>query len=496
MARNAGEKSPLLSISAARFRPPGEVARPTRCGTVTQRSNCARSWAAAALILAALPAVGLAQDVDYQVYTESPRLLLNQRRLRLLKRERERESLRWQQFDSLMRGKARMAETGFALALWGTVTAKIEPCRDAGLWSLKTADAANPRDLRQMALVYDWCQSSMDESAASMLGRKLAAVLKNRPAEAAAVRSHVFAALAVADVEPQGAQDLLKYAVEMWWKGKIMPQLRAGQNPFLKREDLYAMMEFLHAVRDNTRADIREGAGKWFEELAPLQMLSYYPQPWPAAENEYRIPAYLGKGDPDLREAAYSRAAEMAMVAYDGNAQPHQFLQGWILQDRFLMRGDFGIPYEFLWANPYQPGLSFTYMPDLFHARGQLLTRSSWDEDATWFGFWNGQAQVFEKGQRSTVRLDGHPGPVTLGPVKVFFASAGLKMESGWMPTAEEGTKPVDQVAFLVGLEPSAFYDVEIDGQEMFEAQADSGGILELKFPPEEKVGVRVHRVM
>lgn len=446
------------------------------------------------LLASALAGVSLAQEVDYQVYTEPPRLLLTQRRLRLLKRERERESLRWQQFDSLMRGKARMAEPGFALALWGTVTAKIEPCRDAGAWSLQTADPAKPRELRQMALVYDWCQTSMDESATSMLGRKLSAVLKDRPVEAAAVRSRLFAALAVADVEPQGAQDFLKYTVETWWKGRILPQLQASGNPFPKREDLYAMLEILHAVRDNTRADIREGAGKWFEELAPLQMLSYYPQPWPAAENEYRIPAYLGKGDPDLREAAYSRSAEMAMVAYDGNAQPHQFLQGWILQDRFLMRGDFGIPYEFLWANPYQPGLSFSYMPDLFHARGELLARSGWDEDATWFGYWGGQAQVFEKGQRTQVRLDGRPGPVTLGPVKVFFASSGMKMASGWMPPPEEGAKPVGQVAFLVGLEPSTAYDVEVDGEEMFEAKTDAGGILELKFGAEDKAGVRVHK--
>lgn len=94
-----------------------------RCGTVTQLSKVSRTWTkpvlAALFALTVMPVTGLAQDVDYQVYTEPPRLLLNQRRLRLLKRERERESLRWQQFDSLMRGKARMSEPGFALALWG-----------------------------------------------------------------------------------------------------------------------------------------------------------------------------------------------------------------------------------------------------------------------------------------------------------------------------------------------------------------------------------------
>ncbi|MGC4049070.1 MAG: hypothetical protein QM757_06095 [Paludibaculum sp.] len=123
-------------------------------------------------------------------------------------------------------------------------------------------------------------------------------------------------------------------------------------------------------------------------------------------------------------------------------------------------------------------------------------TRSSWDEDATWFGYWSGQAQVFTKGQRATVRLDGKPGPITLGPVKVFFASAGMKMETGWMPPPEEGSKPVGQVAFLVGLEPSSRYDVEIDGEEMFETQTDSGGILELRLAPDHKAGIRVHKAL
>jgi len=78
----------------------------------------------------------------------------------------------------------------------------------------------------------------------------------------------------------------------------------------------------------------------------------------------------------------------------------------------------------------------------------------------------------------------------------VFFASAGMKMETGWLPPPEEGAKPVGQVAFLVGLEPSARYDVEIDGEEMFETQADSGGILELRLAPDHKAGIRVHKAL
>ncbi len=448
------------------------------------------------LVVAAMSltaAQSLAQDIDYQVYTEAPRLLLNQRRLKLLKRERERESIRWQQFSALMTGKARMTEPGFAQGLWGTVTGQAGPCKAAAEWASK-ANPAVAAELRQMALVYDWCQGAAGEAQSSMLARKLVAVLSDRTEQMSAVRSRAMAALAVADLEPQASQAYLKWAVEGWWKAKMVPRLKTGASVFLRREDLYAMAEFLHVLRDNLRADLREGAGQWFEDLGPMQMLSYYPQPWPAPENEFRVPAYVGKGDPDLREAAYSRAVELAMVAFDANALPHQFLQGWLMQDRFLMRGEFGVIYEFLWANPYQPGLSFSYMPDLFHGHGQLLARSGWDEEAAWFGYWAGQAQAFTGGARVAVKMDGRPAPVSLGPVKVFFAASGLRLESGWLPPPEEGAKAVEEVGFIVGLAPESRYDVEVDDEEMFEAKTDSGGILELKFAPGRKAGVRLRK--
>jgi len=447
----------------------------------------------AAMALLCISEAWAQQEVDYQIYTEAPRLLLNQRRLRLLKRERERESMRWQQFDSLMRGKARMSEPGFALGLWSEVMGQAAPCKEAAEWAVK-ANGADAAELRQLALVYDWCQASIGDVLGNLLARKLASSLKETGESAQAVRSRTFAALAIADVDSQASQDYLRRAVELWWKQRTLPKLKAGENPFTTRAELYAMTEFLHVVRDNIRVDLREGAGQWFEELGPLQLLSYYPQPWPAAENEYRIPAYTGNRDPDLKEAALSRAAELALVAYDANAQPHQFLQGWLLQDRFLMRGEFGIAYEFLWANPYQPGLSFTYMPDLFHGRGQLLVRSSWDENATWFGYWNGQAQVFSQGRRMAVRLDGKPAPLSLGAVKVFFASAGMRFETGWLPEPEEALKPAEEVAFLAGLEPNTRYDVEVDDEEMFEARTDRGGILELRFKAGRKAGVRLKK--
>lgn len=463
---------------------------PTRCGMLTQ------NWFRAGLVVVlGLDALWAAQqEIDYQVYTESPRVLLNQRRLRLLRRERERDSIRWQQFNLLMSGNARMEEPGFTRALYSQVTATPAPCREALEWAAKTASVSNPAQLREMALVFDWCAAAADGAPAQMLARRLGVVLQSRPLEPQQVRSAVFTALALADVESQASQALLKHAVEAWWNKRVLPQLNAHRIPFNSREDLYAIAEFLHVIRDNFRIDLREGAGKWFEELPPMLLLSYYPQPWPAAENEYRIPAYGGKGDPDLREAVFSRAAEFALVAYDGNAQPHQFLQGWLMQDRFLLRSTLGIAYEFFWANPYLPGLSFTYMPDLFHAHGRLFVRSGWDEEASWFGFWDGQAQAFRNGQRIQVNLKANPAPLEMGPVRILFGAAGARFERGWTPPAEEGEKPLDEHAFVLGLEPDTAYDVEIDLEEMVEMRSDEGGILALKFPPGRKAQVLIRK--
>lgn len=448
-------------------------------------------------LLAALAqgAPALAQQFDYEPFTAPPRLLLNERRLKLLKRERERESIRWQQFEMLMSGGARMDEPGFASALYGVVSGKQSACRAAAEWALNEGRVAGAAHLRQMALVYDWCGEGLGATA-EQLRRKIAPALAGRTMDAEEVRSRVFAALALADTDPEESKAALKHAVEDWWKGRIVPELSAGRMPFAKRSSLYAAIEFLHAIRDNFREDLREGVKTWFEQLPPLLLLSYYPLPWPAAENEYRIPMYTGARDPDLREAAMSRATEMALVAYDTNAQAHQFLQGWLMQDRFLMRGPLGIVYEFLWANPYQPGLSYTYMPDLFHENGRLLVRSSWDEDAVWFAHIDGVTQMFRDGQRISVRIDARPAPLELGPVKIFFASAGLRFESGWFKRLEEEMRPVEEIAFILGLEPGAVYDIEVDGEEMDEGRADKGGILTLKFPPGHKAQVRLRKHM
>ena len=61
-------------------------------------------------------------------------------------------------------------------------------------------------------------------------------------------------------------------------------------------------------------------------------------------------------GEPDLAEAAMARAAGLALVAFDSNAAETQYLQGWLMQDRFMMRDALGAVYEFCGPIPTSLG--------------------------------------------------------------------------------------------------------------------------------------------
>jgi hypothetical protein len=263
----------------------------------------------------------------------------------------------------------------------------------------------------------------------------------------------------------------------------VVPSIKAGA-PAIRRDDILPLFELLHAVRDNVSIDLRDMVPHFFQQLPSFLLLTYYPAPYPAPENEYHIPVYYDNGDPDLRRASLARAAEFAIVAFDTNALESQFLQGWLLQDRFLMQSPLGAPYEMLWANPYQPGLSYFHLPLVFHDEkrkgGGVAMRSSWDDNAVLFTYFDGKAQVFEDGRRKAVNL-GKPGK----PFRVADAvvTTDLAFDAG------------APVYFVAGLQPGAMYDVEVDDEEMREERADAGGMLVLNFSPggAGATGVRIH---
>ena len=246
-------------------------------------------------------------------------------------------------------------------------------------------------------------------------------------------------------------------------------------------------MEILHVLRDNLSIDLRTDCEQYFSTLPGYLLLSYYPAVYPAPENDFHIPVLPGSGEPDLKQAALARAADLALIAYDPNSSGTQFLQGWSMQDSFLMRGPFGITYEFLWANPYLPGLSFYSAPPVFHDErsGRLIVRSGWGGDAAWFDLEDGVMRTFRDGRIVALTWDGFTEPMEFGRAVVW----PLKTTNLFTVSTEE---PVTY--YLAGLEADSLYDVEIDDEDLSEKRAGHGGVLALEFPAGRHTAGRVSK--
>ncbi len=456
-----------------------------------------RGLAALSLMLIA-PSVGLLRgqnppDEDFHVYRDAPRLLLTPQRLRLLRRERERQSPRWEQFDALMSGATasaiQPAEPGFAWALYYQVAQQAAAAQKAIDWALgDAAEVPQASVLRQLALVFDWCAPAMTAAQSDRLAAKIQTALAKPATDVRGQSSRVLAAIALADRLPDQGNAVLSGIVQKWWRTQIVPQLAEGREA-LPREQRYALYEMLHALRDNVKIDLRESAPAYFKQLPLAHITGNYPAPVVlpengGSENEFLIPVYLHDGNPDPADAAMSRAAGLAMVAYDTNALESQLLQGWLMRDRFMMRGSLGAVYEFLWANPYQPGLNYDQIPLVFHqsVTGEVFARTSWDEDATWIGYFDGRLQLFQNGRLQTLRAGAAVQPVQVGTATI--ASAPAKEAAKFHLR--------NQTLFVLGLAPRSEYAVEIDDQELEFLDTDAGGTLEVSVSGAADTGVRV----
>lgn len=437
-----------------------------------------------AVLIATQVATAQSPPTEFAVGGPHPRLLAPPRRLRLLQRECERQSPRWLQLKSVVSAGTSLPEPGFAHALYYLTSGEADHARQAIAWALENGD-----DLRQLALVYDWCFDRLEAGEASRLAQALRRGLEASRAQSdlPAVRSRLFAAVALADEHPDLASAELRFVVKEWWESRIIPALRRGE-PAIGRDETYPLMELLHVVRDHAGVDLRHSYKAYFAALPIYHLLTYYPALYPAAGNDFHIPVYDGSGEPDLRLAALSRAAELSLVAFDPNALETQFLQGWCMQDRFQMRGPFGAPYEFLWANPYHPGLSYYNAPLVLHQpeRGLLVARSSWEETTAWFYYSRGGGmQTFREGEIKRLSLADLAEPLELGRAIVRALPPSGTFDVGY----EEAV-----TCYVLGLEPGERYDVEVDDEEIYERRADRGGILVLEFPAGRNAGVRIRK--
>ena len=247
-----------------------------------------------------------------------PRLLLTAQRLRRLRRERDRQSMRWNQFHLLMAGKAPMPEPGFAEALYDQVAGSAESGQQAVAWAFGAG-----ADLRQLALVFDWCQDILSEAQSKALAAKLARGIQQTRGDASvsAVRSRLLAAVALSGHLPDVPEQEFEQIVHNWWEGEILPALNSGREGVKRDDTVRPDGDSARGPRQLQLWICARARPQFFTDLPTIQLISYYPATYPAGENDYRIPATPhAEGEPDLRRATLSRAAELAMVAYDSNA--------------------------------------------------------------------------------------------------------------------------------------------------------------------------------
>ena len=430
------------------------------------------------LFLTLLLPIAAQSQQSYQVYSEHPRLWLNARHLRLLKRERERDSIRWQQLQLLLKSRQALPEEPLIHALLYQVAADEQAGKRAAAWALGHAGVAGAPDtaeLRHLAVVFDWCYPLFtDGERARIVARMVRGIQAVPPG--AGIRpfgSAVLAAIVVADDWP-GSEQSLTAAFEKKWRPALLPAVREGR-ALDAAADRVAFLEVCHAARDNLNLDRWSHAPAYFKLFPIYLLLQYYPSPVTIAGHRFRQPSQpsTSRADPAV-EGELSRVAEMLTAAYETNSVETQFLQGWITHDIYRLRSPSGAFYEFLWMNPYQPGLSYYNVPLQLHdeAAGRLFARSSWDDDATWIGYFLGELQLFADEQRTVLKPSALPSPIVFPQLAVVPASG----DATFKVRLVEG----DEV-FVVGLEAGKTYWVNTGEGKSVPRIAGKGGILLLQ---------------
>jgi hypothetical protein len=275
----------------------------------------------------------------------SPQLLLTPKRLKRLQRDRERQTARWINFENRVNAVPDSSERGFELALYYAVTHEENRGKEAIQWALTHKCAT-----RQIALILDWC----GELATGDERRKLTA-----PDCLAGIR-HGAAHL-------ESARDALFMRIV---RAEDVDRLYTGseleQSALTDPRELYAACEYIEAVRETQRVDLREDDAAFFKILPAEFLLAMKPAelahpPWQAS------------------------AAALALVSLDPNLQGSQFLQGWAMEDRQMIQEGPGVAYELLWGDPYLPGVSYQNLdPWSYDPSGRLFARTDWNPDACW----------------------------------------------------------------------------------------------------------------
>jgi hypothetical protein len=347
----------------------------------------------------------------------TPTLLLTPKLLRRLERDRTRQTVRWQNFENRVQNVPDSPERGFELALYYAVTHDSDRGRQAITWAL-----AHKNEARQAALVLDW--------AADLITPEQAQQLKTAKPQNA--RDQLFLAIASDSFEPSQFANL---------NAQLIQNLKSPRA--VDPATLYAGVEYLMAYRTAAHMDLREADSAYFSRVPKLFLLNLNP-------DQIEHPAWM------------AHIAALAMVTLDPNLESAQFLQGWAMEDRQMLREGPGVAYELLWADPYLPGIAYENMdPWVYDPSGLLFARTDWDPAACWIHI---TPTGFEQKNcdASKTTQPGQFGTLTL-------------MRFAGKCTVLAPHKNRETIAFWK-LPPRASLVYEMDGQKL-SAETDAAGI-------------------
>ncbi len=241
-------------------------------------------------------------------------------------------------------------ERGFELALFYAVTHDRERGREAVNWGL-----AHVCERRQLSLISDWVGELASPDQQKIL-RTVACAYNGRILPVAlGLRDSLFEAII------NGLTDPAQFEVS---NKRLIDDLSEART--LDPADLYAAVEYMMAMRNLMRADLRESDPHFFSLLPKEFLLSLTPQ-------QVEHPDWM------------PHIAALALVTLDPNLENAQFLQGWAMENRQMLPDGPGVAYEFLWADPYLPGIAYQNMdPWIYDPAGRLFARTDWDPTSCW----------------------------------------------------------------------------------------------------------------
>jgi hypothetical protein len=420
----------------------------------------------AVLILLLLESAALCGDL-YADNSGSAKLLLTAQQLKRLRRDRERKTERWSNFQRRVESAPDSPERGFELALYYAITHEDAAGAAAVRWAM-----AHPGETRQVALVADWCADKLSGPQRRQL------LMAAFDANQAKTRPNL--AGSVAELDARQYRDLLflqallepsfPASYETWWNGVVNRLAKRDVAWLSDPQQMYALCEILEVVRKNTGTDLRSDHFQAFENLPSEYLLSLHPL-------QVEQPAWQ------------VRTAALALIGIDPNLASAQFVQGWAMEDPRVIREGPGIAFEFLWADPYLPGLSFYNLDPWSYDvdAGLLYARTNWEPDSCWIRI---SASATNPEQRGVVAEENCPAGWRERPFQAGHLTL-LPFEAGCldMPRVSNPNGANAPVYVAWGLKPNVKI-TWMDNKKVAGSHADRAGMLRIPMNGQGKICV------